>query len=160
MSNPTETQSSPVSAPAEKAVGLLLREGAWGWEQRAAAAEAFLRNYADADMGELLGGYEVQPIIRRLAAAILEWQQDVLMHAPEDVCSIDQAAAADADAIAEDTTRLNFLDTNVHKFRMGWRVGQAPVGNLSIQSIIMGGQPIREAIDAARASTVGAGGQP
>lgn len=49
----------------------------------------------------------------------------------------------------QDAKRLDFLDTNVHRFRMGWRVGAAPVGNLSMQSIIMGGLPIREAIDAA-----------
>lgn len=49
---------------------------------------------------------------------------------------------------AQDAARLDFLDTNA-KFRMGWRVGAAPVGNLSVQSIIMGGKPIREAIDEA-----------
>ena len=48
-----------------------------------------------------------------------------------------------------DTERLDFLDTN-KRFRMGWNVGAAPAGNLSIQSIITGGKPIREAIDAAR----------
>jgi hypothetical protein len=49
----------------------------------------------------------------------------------------------------EDAARLDFLDTNCHKFRMGWEVGAAPVGNLSVQAIIRGGKTIREAIDAA-----------
>lgn len=64
---------------------------------------------------------------------------------------LDQSPATSA-ADAKDAARLDFLDTNVHRFRMGWRLGSAPVGNLSIQSIIMGGSPIREAIDAAMAA--------
>lgn len=47
-----------------------------------------------------------------------------------------------------DADRLDFLDRN-KKFNMGWSVASAPRGNLSVQSIIMGGSSIREAIDAA-----------
>ena len=65
---------------------------------------------------------------------------------------IAQARAATAVSV-EDAARLDFLDTNVHRFRMGWEVGAAPVGNLSVRSIIMGGKPIREAIDAAMSAT-------
>lgn len=59
---------APVAAVPEGAV--------WTWEQRAEAATEFMRNYADANMEKLLDGYEVQPIIRRLADAILEWQAE------------------------------------------------------------------------------------
>jgi hypothetical protein len=68
------------------------------------------------------------------------------------------AAAHVSGRDAKDAARLDFLDTNAHKFRMGWKVGAAPVGNISVQSIIMGGKPIREAIDAAMAAA-GAAGQ-
>lgn len=60
-------------------------------------------------------------------------------------------AAGQEAANAKDAARLNFLDTNA-RFKMGWKVGMAPVGNLSVQSIITGGLPIREAIDAAMAA--------
>lgn len=53
---------------------------------------------------------------------------------------------------ALDTRRLDFLDGN-SRFRMGWQVGVAPVGNVSVTSVVMGGKPIREAIDAAIAAT-------
>ena len=68
-------------------------------------------------------------------------------------------AAPAAVVASDDAARLDFLDRNA-KFRMGWEVGAAPMGNLSVQSIIMGGKPIREAIDAAIRSmrkTEGAG---
>lgn len=61
-----------------------------------------------------------------------------------------QSAATSA-ADAKDADRLNFLDTNA-RFRMGWEVGAAPVGNLSVRAIITGGLPIREAIDKAMAA--------
>ena len=47
---------------------------------------------------------------------------------------------------SRDTDRLNFLDSNL-KFKMGWQVGQAPAGNISVTAVIMGGKNIREAID-------------
>lgn len=47
---------------------------------------------------------------------------------------------------SRDTDRLNFLDRNL-KFKMGWQVGQAPAGNISVTAVIMGGKNIREAID-------------
>lgn len=53
--------------------------------------------------------------------------------------------------LVEDKGRLDFLDGN-SKFKMGWSVGQSPVGNLSISAVIqLGKEPttIREAIDTA-----------
>ncbi len=55
------------------------------------------------------------------------------------------------DELLADKMRLDFLDGNM-RFKMGWHVGAAPVGNLLISSVI---QPsgkitsIREAINAA-----------
>jgi hypothetical protein len=57
----------------------------------------------------------------------------------------------------KDEARLDFLDSN-EKFKMGWQVRAAPAGNLSVTSIIMGGKPIREAIDAAIAASATKGG--
>jgi hypothetical protein len=108
-----------------------VREGAWEWEQRAEAAEAFLRNYADTNMEVLLDGYQVQPIIRRLAAAILEWQQAVLRHASEDVCGVDQSPAtiaagqeaANAKCAARPEDRIDALRTalrQISETTFGW----------------------------------------
>jgi hypothetical protein len=58
-----------------------------------------------------------------------------------------------------DAARLDFLDTNLHQFRMGWQISTAPIGNLSVRCIIMGGEPIREAIDKARTAATSAGVQ-
>lgn len=65
------------------------------------------------------------------------------------------AASRDAEIaeLVEDKGRLDFLDGN-SKFKMGWSVGQSPVGNLSISAVIqLGKEPttIREAIDTALA---------
>jgi Lar family restriction alleviation protein len=54
-----------------------------------------------------------------------------------------------------DAARLDFLDRTNARFRMGWKVGKAPAGNVSVQSIIHAvGRVIgiREAIDAARST--------
>ncbi len=55
-----------------------------------------------------------------------------------------EAATAPSDAL-----RLDWLDQTNKRFKMGWDVGLAPAGNCSVKVIIMGGKPIREAIDAA-----------
>jgi hypothetical protein len=47
-----------------------------------------------------------------------------------------------------DSARLDWLDAANARFRMGWDVGCAPAGNVSVKTIIMGGKKIREAIDA------------
>lgn len=67
----------------------------------------------------------------------------------------ENAASRDAEIaeLVEDKGRLDFLDGN-SKFKMGWSVGQSPVGNLSISAVIqLGKEPttIREAIDTALA---------
>lgn len=56
------------------------------------------------------------------------------------------------DGEARDAARLDFLDQTNARFRMGWKVGKAPAGNVSVQSVIHAtGRVIgiREAIDAA-----------
>lgn len=72
-----------------------------------------------------------------------------------------QALLAERDAqakrIAEleaDRDRLDWLDANNIPKRMGWAVGTAPAGNVSVSSVVfLGSEPvtIRAAIDAARA---------
>lgn len=61
--------------------------------------------------------------------------------------------AAQADARREDTAMLDWLDATNRRLKMGWRVSQAPAGNVSVGSIIQlganGQTPIREAIRAA-----------
>lgn len=54
-----------------------------------------------------------------------------------------------APGVPDDAKRLNWLDDTNKRFRMGWEVGQAPAGNVSIRTIITGGKSIRDAIDAA-----------
>lgn len=58
--------------------------------------------------------------------------------------------AAGVAAGGKDAERLNFMDRNL-KMRMGWSVGVALAGNVSIQSVISTRRPtsIRDAIDAA-----------
>lgn len=51
-----------------------------------------------------------------------------------------------------DSQRLDWLDARNKRFRMGWKVGMAPAGNVSVQPVIqLGGSvtSIRDAIDAA-----------
>lgn len=56
----------------------------------------------------------------------------------------------------EDAQRLDWLDAQNARFRVGWHVGRAPAGNVRINSVIVTGRSkltsIREAIDAARAA--------
>lgn len=67
-----------------------------------------------------------------------------------------EAAAPHPDYKAkQDAERLDFLDKN-RSMNMGWSCGVAPAGNVSITSVICGKLNIREAIDAAIASTEGA----
>lgn len=65
---------------------------------------------------------------------------------------ITEAVLSRIDALSKDAERLDYLDTTNKRFSMGWKVGKAPAGNISINSIIyLGDRPItiREAIDAA-----------
>jgi predicted ribonuclease toxin of YeeF-YezG toxin-antitoxin module len=69
------------------------------------------------------------------------------------------ATALQAERVAQfeaDAARLDWLDATNARFRMGWNVGQAPAGNVSVDTVIFLGKPpvtIRAAIDAARAAT-------
>ena len=64
-------------------------------------------------------------------------------------------AEQDKDA-AEDAELLDWLDSTNKRFKMGWKVGVAPAGNCSVQSVIFLGNSepvtIRAAIRAARAA--------
>ena len=64
--------------------------------------------------------------------------------------------AEQAKDAAEDAELLDWLDTTNKRFKMGWKVGVAPAGNCSVQSVIFLGNSepvtIRAAIRAARAA--------
>ena len=65
-----------------------------------------------------------------------------------------EEAEAERDAYRADADRLNWLDSKNIPKSIGWEVSWAPIGNVSVDSVIFLGQPptpIREAIDAARA---------
>jgi hypothetical protein len=96
-------------------------EGVWPWDRRAEAAEAFMRNYADTNMEELLGGYHVQPIIRRLAAAIKEWQADAVKEAPDGVVGIDIPVAA-PQAVSQQAEPV----TGDKPAKLPWRITESP----------------------------------
>lgn len=71
------------------------------------------------------------------------------------------ALAAEVEALRADAERLGWLDAQNISKRMGWKVNVAPLGNVSVQSVIfLGSEPvkIRDAIDAARASAATGGG--
>jgi hypothetical protein len=61
---------------------------------------------------------------------------------------------AEVARLKADAERLDFLDSN-KRFTMGWHVGVAPVGCISVRSIIHGELSIREAIDAAMKDNAG-----
>lgn len=88
--------------------------------------------------------------IRALLARYGQPAAQAAEHAAQ-ACNLQPVAAQDSGQDREDAERLDWLDQTNSKFKMGWRVGIAPAGNVSIGSII---QPvrvvtIREAIDAA-----------
>jgi len=60
-----------------------------------------------------------------------------------------QAPVAGQPAEPSPADMLDWLDETNKRFKMGWEVGAAPAGNVSVRTIIMGGKPIREAIRAA-----------
>lgn len=60
----------------------------------------------------------------------------------------------------KDSERLDMLDENLTKF-IGWRVGKAPAGNISVTSVAFLASPpvsIRQAIDLARTKASSGGG--
>lgn len=64
------------------------------------------------------------------------------------------ALVAEVEELRADAERLGWLDAQNISKRMGWKVNVAPLGNVSVQSVIfLGSEPvkIRDAIDAARA---------
>lgn len=63
------------------------------------------------------------------------------------------AVLAHIEALEANAARLDWLDAQNARFRIGWRVGQAPIGNVNVHAIVqLGTGPltsIRAAIDAA-----------
>lgn len=86
---------------------------------------------------------------------MLRFRRQVDMTTPNTIIA-DLVAEIDAlrkerDELLSDKYRLDFLDGN-ERFKMGWYVGAAPVGNLLVSSVIQLNRKItsiREAIDAA-----------
>jgi hypothetical protein len=137
-------------------------EGRGGWNTSACSDHALARMLMDhTQKGDPVDVANFAMMLHQRNTENLEMVAPIIRAAANEFAR--QAAPAPAAAHvsgrdAKDAARLDFLDTNAHKFRMGWKVGAAPVGNISVQSIIMGGKPIREAIDAAMAAA-GAAGQ-
>jgi hypothetical protein len=72
-----------------------------------------------------------------------------MMHEAADAI---QRLEAENEALKKDAERLNFLDERNRPFRMGWEVAHAPIGNVSVKSVIFRDRfptSIRTAIDAA-----------
>ena len=93
-------------------------------------------------------------VVKHILGAPLPKVGDHLYTTPPTQASQPQAVDA------EDAARLDWLDAQNLRFRMGWQVGKAPAGNVSVKSVIFAGtQPpvsIRAAIDAARRAGGGA----
>lgn len=93
----------------------------------------------------------VLPESQETTAAYIAACHPDAMHAI--LAHIDQQAAEIA-RLREDADRLDWLDVTNARFRIGWRVGQAPIGNVNVQTIVQLGSgaltDIRTAIDAAR----------
>jgi hypothetical protein len=66
---------------------------------------------------------------------------------------------ASPEADKRDAERLDWLDATNKRFRMGWYCGIAPAGNVSLTTVIMGGKPIRQAIDSALSAAEKKGGE-
>lgn len=118
--------------------------------------EEALRFYAEQKNFDIVDGHArildngaiASNALKHASLSYLAMKGDVALHEleAENARLKEQLAAAQLDA-----ARLDFLDGNT-RFKMGWRVGVAPVGNLNVSSVIqLSGEPtsIREAIDAA-----------
>jgi|SRR5687768_2395514 len=116
-----------------------------GWQARqpeidALKAENELNLAANHGLGRLVD--ELKAANERLQYELLKVRSDHKLELREENATL----KAENERLRNDATRLDFLDGN-KRFDMGWVVGIAPRGNLSITSIIMGGLSIREAID-------------
>lgn len=89
----TSAAPAPSAADGEQPFPL-----AWSHAQRIAEAEQFLKAYSDTNMEKLLGDYLVQPIIRKLAAMIGQWQQAAAYAMSADNCAA-QPTPAQGDAV-------------------------------------------------------------
>jgi len=94
--------------------------------------------------------------INRLEQANIEYSERVanLMGRAGNAEENNSALVKEVEALRADRDRLNWLDANNVPKRMGWAVGIAPAGNVSVSSVVfLGSEPvtIRGAIDAARA---------
>lgn len=78
------------------------------------------------------------------------------------VCNLLRAISTSPADHACDSARLDWLDATNARFKMGWRVGRAPAGNVSIGTVIELNDdptPIRAAIDVVRKAEIERSGQ-
>jgi hypothetical protein len=93
---------------------------------------------------------------RAATRAALEQNAEAHQAAVETLLQLHEHTArleAELAAARADAERLDFLDSKNLPLKMGWCIGVAPAGNLSVRSVIQlwdEPKPIREAIDAAR----------
>ena len=88
---------------------------------------------------------------RAVEARLCDWSD---MATPIEAADTIAALCTALEAAQADAARLDYLDGNL-RFKMGWNIGAAPAGNLSVTSVIFLGKPpvtIRQAIDAAIAA--------
>lgn len=97
-------QQKPAPAPSA-AAGEQPFPLAWSHAQRIAEAEQFLKAYSDTNMEKLLGDYLVQPIIRKLASMIGQWQQAAAYAMSADNCAV-QPTPAQGDAVPVNSDAL------------------------------------------------------
>jgi FtsZ-binding cell division protein ZapB len=110
--------------------------------------------FSDTNRAACEGWYARQPEIDELKSEnfMLTNERDNSRNSVIYLINENKALKAEVEKLRKDAERLDFLDSN-KDFSMGWKVNVAPVGNLSVRGIIMGGLPIREAIDAAMKET-------
>lgn len=92
-----------------------------------------------------------QDVMDLVVAWRAAWDKNSASRPPIDRAALSVQAEPALNAIEPDAVLLDFLDSNL-KMTMGWRVGIAPAGNVSVQSIIACKTTIREAIHAAIAT--------
>lgn len=99
---------------------------------------------------QMMAGYEVSCRFGVLEARAFELAEQMF----KAMLSASPALSVKQDEREKDAERLDWLDATNKRFRIGWKVGMAPAGNVSVQAVIqLGAGPlttIREAIDAAR----------
>lgn len=99
-------------------------------------------------VGDLRKAFASQPPTQGDGSAGDDWTEQTRI-------AMGMAAPAQPPAPAADSALLDWLDEQNNRFKMGWEVGTATAGNVSVRTIIMGGKSIREAILTAKEATNG-----